>query len=77
MFYAIENPYGITTLNTDGSRPNRLRLFTIKNYRDRWVWDDAPNRQRVDAKTAKRIIAQAVKAGGPADSMEYTYMERG
>lgn len=52
MYYAIENPYGLRTLNSAGPRANKLYRFRSRAGRDKFVAADPERRDPIKADSA-------------------------
>jgi hypothetical protein len=52
-FYAEYCPYGITALNTNGPRANKLIVFPTRSERDAWVAADPQHRESLSASANK------------------------
>lgn len=72
MHYASYNPYGITTLNTDGNQANKLHRFQTAQERDEWVKQNPQHREIVpsDSDLTERCKQVAEKSGWPVSYME-------
>lgn len=55
-YYAEYCPYGVTVLNRNGPRANKLRVFATRRERDAWVAADPQHREAVAA-TANKVRA--------------------
>lgn len=55
-FYAEYCPYGVTVLNRDGPRANKLVVFATSAARDAWVAADPQHRAALNA-TANTVRA--------------------
>jgi hypothetical protein len=68
-FYALENPYGLRSLNTSGAQANSVHRFDTKRLRDAWVDERPTHRKAVPASAWTVREAKAAAKHGLAWSI--------
>lgn len=68
-YYAIDNTYGIHTVDSDGDRIGYVKVFDSAKKRDEWVQSDPyeggnVHYEAIPSSDAKRLMAKAIKRSG-------------